>query len=339
MGLGIRDYVVPLGFAAWLVVALLWSSVNELPGTVTAEPTRVPTIDATAPISPIVVESDLDARKVALGKRLFEEKSFSKDGTVACASCHGLDTAGADRTAVSTGVENRLGKRNALTVFNAAHNSMQFWDGRAATLERQMDGPMTGAAEMASDWEKTVATLRAGGDYAHDFAKIYPDGVTTTNIRDAIATYERSLQTPDAPFDRFLRGDVTAITADELHGYELFISYGCASCHQGTNVGGNMYQKFGLVTDASEAALVSPDDLGRYEITKDDGDRFVFRVPSLRNVASTPPYFHNGSAPTLASAITVMGRVQLGRELSDNDVRSIAAFLTTLTGQYGGRSL
>jgi cytochrome c peroxidase len=292
------------------------------------------------PISPLPVALDLDPDRVALGKALFEDRQLSHDGSLSCATCHPLDNGGVDHLPRSVGIYGQTIARNTPTVFNSGFNFRQFWDGRAATLEDQVDGPLTSPAEMGSTWPEVLGKLKASPTYRATFAASYPDGVTERAVRDAIANFERSLVTPNARFDDFLRGNQAALTADEIDGYRLFRSYGCVSCHQGVNVGGNMFQRLGVIEpyvprlDASDA-----DDAGRALLTGDPRDDHVFKVPSLRNVAITGPYFHDGSQPTLEAAVVAMGYYQLGRQLPSSDIQHLVAFLRTLTGQYQGRPL
>lgn len=292
------------------------------------------------PIKPIPTNLQLDARKVELGKALFHEPKLSRDNTVSCASCHDLAKGGGDGRVRSVGINQAQGAINAPTVFNSSLNFKQFWDGRAATLEAQVDGPIQAAAEMGSTWEDVVGKLRATPHYAKSFAEIFADGVQSQNIKSAIAEFERSLITPNSRFDKFLRGDDNVLTADEKAGYQKFKALGCTSCHQGTNVGGNMFEPFGALADYfSTRGQVTAADYGRFNVTGKESDRFVFKVPSLRNVALTAPYFHDGSAPRLEDAVKVMGTYQLGRALSAEDVDLIVKFLKTLTGEYGEKPL
>lgn len=285
------------------------------------------------PIQPLP-EVQLDQAKVALGKRLFHEPRLSKDNTIACASCHGLDQGGVDGRRVSKGIGGAEGSINAPTVFNSGLNFRQFWDGRASSLEEQADGPVQAAPEMGASWPEVVTKLRKDPEYQRAFATVYPkDGLTAQNIKDAIATFERSLVTPSR-FDRYLRGEATAITAEEKQGYELFKSYGCIACHQGVNVGGNMFQYFGVMGNYfQDRGNITEADYGRYNVTKKEQDRFMFKVPSLRNVALTPPYFHDGSAQTLEDAVAVMAKYQLGRTIPERDRGLIIHFLRSLTGE------
>jgi cytochrome c peroxidase len=287
--------------------------------------------------APLPMVPDLSPEKVALGRALFNDVRLSTDNTLACAGCHDLETAGHDKRRVSTGVRGAQGSVNAPTVFNAALNFVQFWDGRAVTLEDQASGPVHNPVEMASSWAEVIGKLTADDKFVEQFSRVYPEGITAANIVDAIATFERTLLTANAPFDRYLLGDQQAIGARAKLGYRRFKDLGCVSCHQGVNIGGNMFQRFGIMADylkrkpASPAAAMA--DLGRFNVTGREEDRHVFKVPGLRNVAETAPYFHDGSAATLAEAVAIMGRVQLGRELTRDEVDSLVAFLNTLTGE------
>ena len=276
----------------------------------------------------------LDPKVVALGRRLFHERRLSADGSIACSSCHDLQRGGVDGLARSAGVGGKRGAVNAPSVYNAALNFVQFWDGRAATLEEQIGFPVTNPAEMATSFEHVLAFLKADPEYAAAFTAAFPNGVTEANARRAIADFERTLLTRGSPFDRFLAGDEHALAADARAGYETFKSVGCIACHQGRNVGGNMFQRFGVLGDYfKDRGNVTVADYGRFNVTHNEADRFVFRVPSLRNVARTAPYFHDGSAATLTQAVQVMARYQLGRKLSDEQVASIIAFLQSLSGE------
>ena len=286
------------------------------------------------PISPIPQSLALDERKVALGKRLFHDPRLSRDNTIACASCHDLAKAGADGRDRSVGIDGQRTERNSPTVFNAVFNFVQFWDGRAATLEEQVDGPLHSPKEMASTWPAVIAKLAQDEGYVRDFGSIY-GGIEAAHVRNAIADFERSLITPRGRFDRFLGGERQALSAAERKGYELFKDYGCIACHQGVNVGGNLYQRLGVLL-AGGALLAAPStDPGRMRITGKPEDQLVFKVPGLRNVALTAPYFHDGSVPTLEQAVTLMGRYQLGVSIPAQDVALIVGFLHTLTGDAG----
>lgn len=291
------------------------------------------------PILPLPAPPSLPPEKVLLGKKLFHDPRLSRDNSIACASCHDLNKGGADQARYSVGVNGATGDVNAPTVFNSALNIAQFWDGRAASLEEQAAGPVHNPVEMASNWEEVSAKLRADSEYPALFERAYPDGISPANITEAIATYERSLLTPNARFDRHLLGEKNALSKAELEGYHRFVNHGCVSCHQGAAVGGNMFQRFGVMGDYFAGRTPGKADQGRFNVTGLEEDRHVFKVPSLRNVAATKPYFHDGSAKTLADAVRVMGKYQLGKELTDEDVHLIVAFLRTLSGEWQGRGL
>jgi cytochrome c peroxidase len=275
----------------------------------------------------------LDPRRVALGKRLFNDPQLSADGKVSCATCHDLARGGDDGRQRSPGVNGKLGGVNAPTVFNASLNFVQFWDGRAVSLEEQLGGPFTNPVEMGMSWPKILEILGANRSYAADFQAAFPDGLSEPNVRTAVADFERTLVTTGSRFDRFLSGEQGALDAQARAGYETFKAVGCIACHQGSNVGGNMFQRFGVLGDYfKDRGNVTDADYGRYNVTKVEADRFVFRVPSLRNVEHTAPYFHDGTAETLTQAIQVMARYQLGRKLADEQVASIIAFLKSLSG-------
>lgn len=295
--------------------------------------------DGQEPITPIPLEMKLDVRKVALGRRLFFERKLSHDNTISCSTCHDLAKGGADGLPFPVGIGKKQGKINTLTVFNSGFNFRLFWDGRAASLEEQIDFPLLHSSEMATSWPEVIAKLETDAAYRHDFASIYPGSIQPETVKDAIATFERSLITPNARFDRYLRGDKNALDKTELAGYELFKNLGCISCHQGRNVGGNMYEKLGIVGDYfADRGHVREIDLGRYNITKIEEQRHDFRVPSLRNVALTAPYFHDASASTLEKAVAAMGKYQLGVDLNGEEIIKLVKFLNTLTGIYQGKA-
>ncbi len=284
-------------------------------------------------IRPLDEPRGLDPTRIALGARLFHDTRLSADHTISCASCHDLASGGVDHRRTSIGIGGAVGPINAPTVLNASLSFRQFWDGRAATLEAQIDGPTQAATQMGSTWPAIVAAVASDPAYVRAFAADYPDGITPDNVRNAIATFERSLVTVDAPFDRWLRGESDAIGADARVGYTMFLDYGCASCHQGVGIGGNMYQRLGILGDYfADRGDETTVDQGRYNVTHLEEDRHVFRVPSLRNVAATAPYFHDGSAPDLPSAVRTMGHYQLGRDLDPSEIDALVAFLQALTG-------
>jgi cytochrome c peroxidase len=292
------------------------------------------------PIQPLPNNKKFDDAKVTLGKKLFHDKRLSHDNSIACAGCHALDKGGTDQKDHSVGIGGAIGGINAPSVYNSGLNFKQFWNGRAATLEDQVNGPTHHPKEMGSNWDEILGKLRADAELTTQFSAIYPDGVQAQNVRDAIATFERSLMTVDSPFDRYLRGDASALSADAKDGYKLFKAYGCGSCHQGANVGGNMYQHMGVMKNYfSNQRTLTDADLGRFTVTGKESDRYVFRVPSLRNIENTHPYFHDGSAQTLSAAIEVMAEYQLGRYIDVKDVAKIEQFLKSLTGKQESPTL
>jgi cytochrome c peroxidase len=257
------------------------------------------------------------------------DKRFSLDKDISCNTCHDLANFGVDNEPTSSGHKAQLGGRNSPSVYNAALLATQFWDGRAADVEAQALGPVLNPIEMAMPSEaEVVKRIKENQDYVAMFKAAFKDDqdpVTFQNFGKAIGAFERTLLTPGR-FDQYLKGDDQALTAAELKGLITFRDTGCTSCHMGSTLGGQMFQKIGLVKPYQTK------DLGRYEITKNETDKFVFRVPSLRNVSKTAPYFHDGSVKTLEEAIVLMGRHQLGKELTGEQVSDIAVFLATLTG-------
>ena len=293
-----------------------------------------PGAHAAEPIRPIPEPVGVNAEKAALGRDLFHDPRLSRDDTVSCASCHVLSGGGDDGRRVSIGVEGQLGRINSPTVFNAGLNFKQFWDGRAGTLEQQIDDPVQSPLEMGSLWPDVVAKLYGDGDYPGRFKALYPDGISRNSIRNALAEFMRSLTTPNSRFDRWLKGDASALSALERRGYALFKHYGCVSCHQGANVGGNMFQVFGVINDYfRKRGDINEADLGRFNVTGNPADRHAFKVPSLRMAVHTAPYLHDGSAQTLRDAVDAMFEFQLGREAPDADKEAIVAFIRTLAGE------
>ena len=294
---------------------------------------------ANEPVRPIDQTLEYDPAKAALGFALFHDPRLSIDNTVSCASCHALETAGVDNHQFSHGVNDQLGGVNAPTVFNAVYNFVQFWDGRAQTLAAQAAGPPLNPVEMASEsFEQIIGKLNADKKFVKEFTAVYPDGLTAENLTDAIEQFERTLITPDSPFDKWLRGDDSAITAEELEGYELFKKYDCATCHAGANLGGLTYELMGLRRHyfAERGMELTHEDNGRYKETQQERDRHRFKVPGLRNVEHTWPYYHDGTRETLEEAVRDMGLYQSGVELTDVEVDKITSFLKTLTGEYNG---
>ncbi len=294
---------------------------------------------ANEPVRPIDQTLEYDAAKAALGFALFHDPRLSVDNTVSCASCHALETAGVDNHQYSHGVNDQLGGVNAPTVYNAVYNFVQFWDGRAQTLAAQAAGPPLNPVEMASEsFDQIIAKLKADKKFAKAFKAVYPDGITEANLTDAIEQFERTLITPNSAFDKWLRGDDSALTAQELEGYELFKKYDCATCHAGPNLGGLSYELMGLRRHyfAERGLELTHEDNGRFKETGLERDRHRFKVPGLRNVEHTWPYYHDGTRETLEEAVRDMGLYQSGVELTDAETASIVAFLKSLTGEYNG---
>jgi cytochrome c peroxidase len=267
--------------------------------------------------------------KIELGRLLYFDPRLSRNQEISCNSCHDLASFGVDGRPTSPGHGGQLGQRNSPTVYNAAFQIAQFWDGRAADVEEQAKGPILNPVEMAMRSEADVlAVLRSIPDYEPLFRAAFPaeeDPVTYDNVARAIGAFERRLVTPGR-FDAFLRGETGALRDREVEGFAVFMEAGCTTCHMGPGVGGDRFQKLGVVKDYPLS------DAGRFEVTGAESDRFVFKVPSLRNVAETGPYFHDGSVPSLEDAIRTMAEYQLGRSLEAEELASIEAFLRSLTG-------
>jgi len=291
-----------------------------------------------SPIKPLVAPTGLDEAKVALGHKLFHEKRLSADGKVSCSSCHDLAAGGDDGLPMSKGVGGKVGKINSPTVFNAALHFRQFWDGRAKTLEEQIDGPVTDASEMAGSWPDVVAALKKDPTYVKAFKGVYDSEIAAEHIRDAIADFERTLITVNSPFDKYLAGE-DVLSADQKAGYEAFQEIGCIECHYGAAVGGQDFKQFGEQGNFLAGRKARPADYGLFNQTELEDDRYKFKVPSLRNVAVTGPWFHDGSATDLQDAVITMARVQLGQRVTPETAQSIVAFLLSLTGEYNGLSL
>ena len=293
-------------------------------------------------VRPIAQSLEVDAAKAELGRVLYHDTRLSVDNTVSCASCHGLSTAGVDNKQFSEGVYGQFGGVNAPTVYNAVYNFVQFWDGRAATLALQAAGPPLNPVEMgSSSFAEIIAKLSKDRALTKAFKKVYADGWSEENITDAIAEFERTLITPNSRFDKYLNGDATALTAEEVEGYELFKKYNCATCHVGAILGGESYELMGQYADyfADRGTELTVEDNGRYKETALERDRHRFKVPGLRNVALTYPYFHDGTEPELKEAVCKMGTYQVGVELEDEEEDKIVAFLNTLTGEHNGKLL
>ncbi len=277
-------------------------------------------------ITPIPYKVDYNYKKALLGKKLFFDTRLSHDNTISCASCHFLEDGGDDNIEVSFGINQQTGTRNSPTVLNARYNVTQFWDGSAKDLQEQAKGPIHNPVEMGSNFEEVVSKLKKDKNYHREFLSLYKNGITGLNITDAISEFEKTLITPNSRFDKFLRGDKKALSSDELNGYKLFKEYGCISCHNGINIGANIMQKLGVIED------FDTEDLGLYNITKNEEDKFYFKVPSLRNIELTAPYFHDGKIKTLKESVEKMAEYQIGYILEAQEIEYIIKFLITLTG-------
>ena len=293
------------------------------------------------PISPLPLQLKLDADKVSLGDKLFHDRLLSGDNTLNCASCHDLNRGGTDQAKVATGIRGQQGPINSPTVYDAMYNLAQFWDGRAKDLQEQAAGPVANPGEMGAQWDEVVEKLKQVPEYQQAFAKLYPEqGLNKTSVTDAIAVFEQSLVTGNSRFDQYLRGNTAILTSDEIQGYALFKT-NCASCHVGPALGGLSYEKMGVKRDyfKSRGGELTAADNGRFNVTQQEKDRHVFKVPVLRNIELTYPYFHDGSVASLADAIRIMGEVQLDKTFSNDEIAKMEAFLRSLTGEYKGKSL
>lgn len=286
------------------------------------------------PIRPLSNPHGLSSEKVELGRELFHDVRLSADNSISCASCHNVKEGGDDGLPTSVGINGQVGGLNAPTVLNSSKSLAQFWDGRAKDLREQAGGPIHNPIEMGSNWSEVISKLNQDTEFIRQFEKVYPHGLNEESIADAIATYETALVTVNSPFDRYLMGDDSALSEEALEGYKLFKAIGCISCHQGQAVGGNMFQKFGVMGDFSaQFDSSSQVSRGRMNATNRTVDLHRFKVPSLRTVHRTAPYFHNGCTDNLESAIKIMAEFQLGESLDDVEVNQIKAFLISLDGQ------
>ena len=272
---------------------------------------------------------------VDLGKALYFDPRLSQSHNISCNTCHQVGLGGVDMLPTSIGHKWQRGGRNAPTVLNAVFNAAQFWDGRAADLKAQAGGPIQNPIEMGITHEHAIEMLKGIPGYAKPFEAAFPadkDRITMANVVTAIAAFEATLITPNAPFDKYLRGDANALTLEQKDGLKIFMEKGCAGCHAGVNVGGQMYAPFGVI-EKPGADFLPPADKGRFEVTKTVSDEYVFRVPPLRNIELTPPYFHTGKSWDLRQAVAVMGTSQLGQTLTDDEISKITAYLKSLTGE------
>lgn len=284
---------------------------------------------------PIQKVEGLDPDRVALGERLYHDPNLSSDGTISCASCHDITAGGDDGEPTSPGVGGVRGGVNSPTTLNSHLNFVQFWDGRADTLEAQARGPIENPVEMANTFDKVIEYLQSEESYVEGFKKAFENGeITDDNVVSAIADYERTLTTPNSKFDQWLEGDDDALSEKEFAGLQDFVNVGCMSCHTGEGLGGTMYQNMGNIHDyfGTLERKLDETDYGRYNVTHEDSDKHRFKVPILRNIALTGPYLHDGSVDNLADVTKIMGYHQLGKELDDETIDNIVAFLHTLTG-------
>ncbi|MCF6371139.1 cytochrome-c peroxidase [Rhizobium halophilum] len=290
------------------------------------------------PLSPLPAAPVLSEAKVLLGGHLFHDPILSRRQTLACSSCHDLATGGTVRVKRTIGYEGRMHAFNAPTIFNVGNNYRLGWRGKHTSLEVQNENVLLDANLMANDWETLIPRLSATPYYRMQFISVYGSQPHREAVLDALVAFQRSLVTPNAPFDRFLQGEHDAITPRQRYGYKLFKEYGCVSCHQGSNVGGNMFQIFGLFANPATVDLPAAQP-PQWPLSAVEQDQETFRVPSLRNVEVTAPYFHDGRAETLDDAVSIMAISQLGRELATDEIDAIVSFLKSLTGDYNGKRL
>ncbi|TXL01482.1 cytochrome-c peroxidase [Methylococcaceae bacterium HT1] len=314
----IRSIVSAIALASSVSVASAWEAL----------PTKAP-----APAN-----NPTTAAKVELGRILYHDPRLSSTGTVSCASCHTTMLGGEDNRPNSMGVHGQTGGRSAPTVWNSAFNEVQFWDGRAASLEEQAAGPVTNPIEMGmKSWDDVVVRLKSIEGYQVYFDNAFgANSISKDSATKAIAAYERTLITPNSAYDKYAKGNKKALTAQQIRGLNKVVSLGCVACHSGPAFNGpGTFQKFPVIDNAYfEKQYKFSDDKGLYEVTKKSGDEHLFKVPTLRNIALTAPYFHNGSVKTLEKAVKVMAKVQLGAKLSNDEVADIVAFLNALTGEF-----
>ena len=292
------------------------------------------------PIIPIPLTSNLNQDKVALGELLFNDTRLSLNNKIACSTCHQLDAGGDDNQKIGIAHDSGMHIVNTPTIFNSRYNFRQNWDGSVRTLAGQIDKVVHNHLEANTNWTELISELRQDFKISKHFSSVYSEGLSRDTYVDALTEYEKSLVTPNSRFDQYLRGDNDAITKNEKRGYQRFKELGCVSCHQGINVGGNLFQKLGIFYNYfASRGDIQHADYGRMNITDKQSDMHVFKVPSLRNIELTAPYLHDGNAATLEDVVVIMGRTQLGREIKSTDVDLIVKFLKTLTGEYQGKPL
>ncbi len=282
------------------------------------------------PVQPVSPVKSINMAQVELGKKLFFDPRLSKSGFISCNSCHNLSMGGTDNLKTSIGHKWQQGPINSPTVLNSSLNIAQFWDGRAGDLQEQAGGPIANPGEMASSHTLSISVLQSIPGYAVEFKQVFAEGkINIEQVTQAIAEFEKTLVTPNSRFDQWLLGNNNAITEKELAGYQLFKQVGCTACHNGEALGGNSFQKMGLVKPYETQNKAQ----GLSGVTGKDSDRFKFKVPTLRNIELTYPYFHDGEAKSLTEAVDVMGKLQLGKQFNAIENAQIVAFLKTLTGE------
>jgi cytochrome c peroxidase len=282
----------------------------------------------------------LNPSAVALGEKLYNDARVSADNTVSCATCHDLEQGGCNHESLSKGIRGQRGSVNTPTTFNVVFHRNQGWNGRAASLEEQMGCLLEDPVAAGSEWPAICAKLAQDAAFASEFRAVYPDGFSKASVTSALAAFERTLVTPHSRFDRYLLGETAALTGEEQRGYGLFQQYGCQTCHVGKALGGQSFERLGRRADFfGDRGRAMASDVGRAAVTGDPADRYVFKVPSLRNVARTYPYLHDGSVPDLRQAVHIMLRYQVGCSVPEPDVECIAKFLESLTGEYRGKPL
>ncbi len=286
-------------------------------------------------IQPIPQQQASSSTIMSLGKKLFNEARLSKEHSHTCASCHQLPLFGTDQEETYIGFHNVAGAINTPTILNVHYNFKQFWDGRAESINEVIDDHIFDKTIFNNDWDTIIQRLNDNPDYKTLFGEAFQDGITENNIEFSIKTYLTTLTTPNAPFDLFISGDAAAISNDAKKGFELFKQFGCISCHQGKNIGGNLFQKMGVYKNYfEEKQFISQSDLGRYNVTGKEKDKFVFKVPSLRNVTRTAPYLHDGTAKNLKDVIRIMAEYQVGQPIVEQEITYIVEFLKTLNGEF-----
>jgi cytochrome c peroxidase len=284
-------------------------------------------------VFPLPSPPTLDPAKLELGKKIYNDKFFSRNGQLSCASCHDFTKGGADGLVTYKSLDKSPGYINTPTVFNAGLNFKQFWNGRVPNLEEVIDTHIYDATVFNNEWPDVISAAQRNAELTANFSRVYTDGITEINIKDALIAFLYSLLTEDAPFDLYLKGNKNALSEEAKKGFQLFKNYGCITCHQGPNIGGNLYERLGIYKDFFEGRTPNKTDLGLYAATGKEEDKHVFKVPSLRNVQLTAPYLHDGSAATLDDVVKIMGVYQVGQTIPDYEVPLIVKFLESLTGK------